>query len=102
MPSEDRKALRRKYAGLYEEVESILFRHDPASVNFEVNTDEYDPEVETILPKVVRATSRDEVEQVVRDEIQRWFGLDTPLRQETFEPIAAEGFEAVLRYRSSS
>jgi hypothetical protein len=49
MSSEDRKAPRREYAGLYEEVEAILFRHDPAGINFGENTDEYDPEVSTIL-----------------------------------------------------
>ena len=101
MPGEDREALRRKYAGLYEEVESILFRHDPVGINFEDNTDEYAPEVSTILPKVVRATSRDEVQQVVRDEFERWFGPSTTFREETFEPIAAEVFEAVLKHRSA-
>jgi hypothetical protein len=98
MSREDRKAVRRKYAGLYEEVEAILFRHDPIGINFEVNTDEYDPEVSTILPRAVRATSQDEVRQIIREEFEHWFG-PTTVREESFEPIAAEVYEAVMNYR---
>jgi hypothetical protein len=100
MPTDDRNALRRQYAGLYEEVESILFRHDPVGINFEENADEYDPEVSAILPKILSAQSPDEVQQIVRDEFEHWFGPDTTFREESFEPIGAEVFEAVLRYRA--
>jgi hypothetical protein len=101
MPSEDGKALRREYAGLYEQVEAILFRHDPAGINFGENRDEYDPEVSTILPRVVRATSHDEVQQIVREEFEHWFGSDSIMREESFEVIAAEVFEAVVSHRST-
>jgi hypothetical protein len=90
------EALRRQYAGLYEDLESILSRHDPDR-DF-VNLDGYNPEVATIIPKVVNATSRREVEQVLLDEFDGWFGPET---EEAFESVAAEVFEAVLRYRSA-
>jgi len=63
-PDENRKALRRRYAGLYREVEAILFRYDPVGISFEENTapEEYDPEVSTILPGAWRAASQDEVQ----------------------------------------
>jgi hypothetical protein len=101
MPSEDSRALRREYAGLYEEVEAILFRHDPVGINFAENTDEYDPEVSTILPRVVRAASQDEVQEIVREEFKRWFGPDTTMREASLEVIAAEVFEAVVNRRSA-
>lgn len=101
MSSEDRKAPRREYGGLYEEVEAILFRHDPVGINFGENTDEYDPEVSTILPRVVRATSQDEVQRIVREEFEHWFGPDIIMRGESSEVIAAEIFEAVVNHRSS-
>jgi hypothetical protein len=60
MQDGNRKALRRRYAGLYREVEAILFRYDPVGIKFEENTppDEYDPEVSTILPRAWRAAFR--------------------------------------------
>lgn len=100
MPDEDKKALRRKYAGLYEEVEAILFRYDPAGINLEENRDEYDPEVSTILPRAWRAASHDEVQRIMREEFERWLGPGINIRTEFYEPIAAEVFKAVLRYRS--
>jgi hypothetical protein len=101
MPSEDGKALRREDAGLYEQVEAILFRYDPAGINFGENTDEYDPEVSTILPRLVRATSHDEVQQIVREEFEHWFGPDSIMREDSLEVIAAEVFEAVVSHRSA-
>jgi hypothetical protein len=49
---EERKALSGTYKRLFTEVSAILFRHDPIGINFEGNTDEYDPEAGTILPRL--------------------------------------------------
>ena len=40
---EERRRLRAEYAGLFDQVESLLFRHDSVGINFETNTDEYAP-----------------------------------------------------------
>jgi len=34
---------------LFAAITAVLFRHDPIGINFEINTDEYDPEAGTIL-----------------------------------------------------
>jgi hypothetical protein len=96
----NREVLRRQFGALYEEVQSIVFRHDPVGINFEVNPDEYDPEVSAIVPKVVHAQSPDEVQQIVREEFEHWFGPGQAFREESFEPIATQVFAAVLRYRA--
>ena len=44
---EERKRLSSSYKQLLNEVSAILFRHDPIGINFEYNTDEYDPEAGT-------------------------------------------------------
>jgi hypothetical protein len=63
--------------------------------------DEYDAaEVSTILPRAWRATSQDEVRQIVREEFERSFGSAITIRTELYEPMAAEVFEAVLSHRS--
>jgi hypothetical protein len=45
--------------------------------------------------RAVRATSHDEVQQIVREEFEHWFGPDSIMREESLEVIAAEVFEAV-------
>ncbi len=53
--NQDRMKLKVQYQALYTEVESILFKHDLIGIHFEDNTDEYDPEVDTILPRLKEA-----------------------------------------------
>lgn len=62
------------YKHLYEEVEEILFRYDPVGINFGENTDEYDPEVGTILPRLKEVCSEADVHGIVHEEFVRWFG----------------------------
>lgn len=45
-----RKRVQQKFGELFQKASLILFRHDPIGINFEDNTDEYDPEAGTILP----------------------------------------------------
>ena len=71
-----RDALKKRYRGLYDRVTSILFRVDPMGINFEDNTDEYDPETDTILPRLPNCTSSDDVRKVVIEEFERWFDPD--------------------------
>jgi hypothetical protein len=71
-----RDALKKRYSGLYDRVTSILFRVDPMGINFEDNTDEYDTEADTILPRLTNCTSPDDVRKVVIEEFERWFDSD--------------------------
>ena len=71
-----RNALKKRYLGLYDRVTSILFRVDPMGINFEDNTDEYDPETDTILPRLPNCSSPDDVRKVVIEEFERWFDSD--------------------------
>jgi len=68
-----RKRVQRKFGGLFQDASIILFKHDPIGINFEDNTDEYDCEVGTILPRMSRCASANEVRRVVFEEFQRWF-----------------------------
>ena len=64
---------------LYDEVASILERHDPmgvmqAEADAELGPlDEYDPEASAILARLGAATSADDVERIVRDVFIEWF-----------------------------
>src|SRR5436189_2271447 len=68
-----RNALRAEYGELYERVSAILFEEDPVGINFEVNTDEYEIEVDTILPRLKSCRTVEDVQAFVHDEMVRWF-----------------------------
>ncbi len=71
----DRSEIKAKYGDLFSEVEAILFRHDPMGINFGDNTDEYAPEVGTILPRLKEAKSEVDVQRIIHEEFVRWFNL---------------------------
>jgi hypothetical protein len=83
-----RMALRNEYKGLYERLTSILFEEDPVGINFEDNADEYETEVDTILPRLKECRSVEDVRAVVHEEFVRWFDADTAGPPERYTRIA--------------
>jgi hypothetical protein len=75
--AERRAALRQRYGSLYEFVLDLLFEVDPAGINFETNTDEYEPEVDTILPRLEGDKTVEDLQKIVYEEFMRWFGVET-------------------------
>ncbi len=71
-----RAVIKKEYGNLFETVSEILFRHDPIWINFEDNTDEYDPEVGTILPRLKYCYSSEDVLAVIHEEFNKWFNDD--------------------------
>src|SRR5437867_1905235 len=71
-----RSELRREYKVIYQEITLILFEEDPIGINFKTNTEEYEPEAGTILPRLRECGTADDVRRVVHDEFVRWFGAD--------------------------
>jgi hypothetical protein len=97
---EQRLRLRAEYQGLYDRLLAILFRHDPVGINFGTNTDEYDPEVQTILPRLSEAGSAEDLRRVVGEEFVRLFGIDYLSRDEpTFHRMVDEIWQAWRRHR---
>jgi hypothetical protein len=82
--------VRRKYPKFFDEASALLFRCDPIGINFEDNTDEYDPEVGTILPRLSGCHSPSEVRRVVFEEFCRWFGSETAGDEMRYDAIAEE------------
>jgi len=87
---ENRRRLRAEYGELFDSMAALLYRHDPIGINFEVNTDEYASEAETILPKLRSCRSADDVLQAVHAEFVRWFDFDTAGPPEHYKEIASE------------
>ncbi len=68
---------KKKYPELVKAISQCLFEDDPVGINFENNTDEYDPEAATILAKLKDCKSENDVLKVVYTEFCRWFGKET-------------------------
>ena len=83
-----RAALRAEYGELFEQVSAILFEEDPIGINFETNTDEYEPEVGTILPRLSECSSSEDVRRVVHEEFVRWFDAETAGPIENYTEVA--------------
>jgi hypothetical protein len=94
-----RPAVKAKFGELFEEVSEILFRYDPMHINYGSNTDEYEPEVGTILPRLKQCRSAQDVQAVVYDEFGRWFGL--PGEQEKYRQLSQEIWTAWRRYNKT-
>jgi hypothetical protein len=72
-----RQELRSEFGDLYDRVSAILFKDDPGGVNFEINPDEYESEVDLILPRLSSCSSVADVQAVVYDVLLKMFDEET-------------------------
>ncbi len=91
-----RAAVKKRYGRFFDQVSEILFRNDPIGINFEDNTDEYEPEVETILPRLSECNSHEDVLLVVHEEFRKWFNGDAGPRT-NYTRISQEIWDAWQR-----
>jgi hypothetical protein len=99
---EERRLLRLEFRELFDETVALLFRHDPIGINFDDNSDEYEPEAGTILPRLRHCQSAADVLKVVHEEFVRWFdGVATAGPQERYSQIASEIWQLWQRHESS-
>ena len=96
---EKRRAIRREHAALFDALSKLLFEADPIGINFETNTDEYEPEVGTIIPRLKHVTSEDEVRQIIHEEFCRWFDAKTAGPIEAYTDIASKVWTEWQRYQ---
>jgi hypothetical protein len=68
-----RKRFRVHYRALYDELLEILFQLDPIGVH-KNKTERFVPELATILPRLRDARSPEDVEQIIEQELRRWYG----------------------------
>jgi len=84
----ERAALRQRYGDLFDVVARILFDADPIDINYETNTDEYEPEVGTILPRLIEASTVEDVSRIVHEEFVHWFGADEADAVKNYQSVA--------------
>jgi hypothetical protein len=93
MHSEERKAIKRQYGTLFVSISDALFKADPMGINFDTNTDEYEQEAGTIIPRLSSAKSEEDVQLIVCEEFCRWFGPITAGPKENYASVSAEIWE---------
>jgi hypothetical protein len=93
-PRVAREALRAAYDDAFSRLAQILFEEDPIGINFEDNTDEYEPEAGTILPRLRHCTTVADIQGLLYPEFLRWFDGQTAGPPERYrraaERISAE------------
>jgi hypothetical protein len=97
--AQKRKAVRQEYGALFDALSKLLFEADPIGINFETNTDEYEPEVGAIIPQLEHANTEDDARQIIHAEFCRWFDAKTAGPIEAYGEIAAKVWAEWQRYR---
>ncbi len=69
-----RKRFQAQYRALYDEVLELLFQIDPLGVYQQESTDKLVPETAGILARLRDARSAEDVEQIIQEELRRWYG----------------------------
>jgi hypothetical protein len=82
------KEKQKSYRHLHARILQILFEDDPVGINFESNTDEYEPEVGTILPRLKHCHTASDLQLVIHEEFIRWFGSDIAGPVENYGKVA--------------
>ena len=68
-----REKLRGEYTDLFASVSAILFECDPIGINFGDNTDEYDAEAGSIIPRLRECSTEGDARRVIHNEFTKWF-----------------------------
>ena len=94
----DPAVIKAKFGALRADVLALLFKADPVGINFETNTDEYEAEADTILPRLSSCANAADVEKVVHEEFTRWFDPDTAGPPERYRAVAKQIWQ---RYKAA-
>ena len=71
-------------------------------INVDTNTDEVEPEVDTILPRLSSATDALEVRRLVHEEFVRWVAPANAGPKEGYDGAAPEIGQTVQRFRATA
>jgi hypothetical protein len=91
------------YQALVAAVERAINETDPIGLlEIGAPSDEYAPEIGTIVPRLATVERLDDVVAVLHEEFIRWFGDDTAGPQRVYEAPARRIWDAVIEYRQNA
>jgi hypothetical protein len=85
-----------EFEWLYDAALTLLAEHDPIGIAY--HPSEYDPEVRTILPRLGEAATAEDLTGILHEEFVRWFSPHIAGPPSRYRPIAADLWEAYLRW----
>jgi len=77
--------LKKQYGALFDTVSAALYASDPLGINTGGNTDVYDSETGTILPRLKDAHSADDVQVILYEEFVRRVTVSSLFKAAQFE-----------------
>ncbi|MBU7574181.1 MAG: hypothetical protein KAF64_12550 [Hydrogenophaga sp.] len=86
----ERERVRQAHPELFAAVSGAMFRRDPVEINYHFNTDEYDAEAGTVIPRLQDCQSAQEVAAVLHEEFVRWFGTETAGPRERYHELSQD------------
>jgi hypothetical protein len=93
MMNNNRDQLKLIYGKFFSDVSNALFQDDPIGINGGSNTDEYEPEAATIIPRLKSASSAQDVQMIVHEEFCSWFGRDVAGLEERYLSVSVKIWE---------
>ena len=94
------RAMKAAHEMLVKAVERAINEADPIGLlELGAPSDEYAPEIGTIIPRLVNARDVDEVTAVLHEEFVRWFGSDTAGPRQPYEAPGRQIWRALLEFR---
>ena len=91
-----------RYQHLVAAVERAINEADPIGLLAGgAPSDEYAPEIGTIVPLLANANRPDDVTGVLHGEFLRWFGEGTAGPRQAYDVPACQIWDALLEYRKS-
>jgi hypothetical protein len=85
-----RLAIQTKDPEFFAAVSGAMFQHDLLGINFGDNTDEYDAEAGTVIPRLGACFSVEDTARVLHEEFVAWFGSETAGDIASFRALASD------------
>ena len=94
--------MKTRYQVLVAAVERAINDADPIRLlELGAPSDEYAPEIRTIVPRLATVTQLDDVTAVLHEEFIRWFSDDIAGPRHAYVAAARRIWDAVLEYRQN-
>jgi|GEM_PF-1357198 len=82
--------VRKQDPQLFKAVSAVMFKLDPMGINYQTNTDEYDPEVGLLIPQLKKCSSPDDVAGALFEIFKSQFDADMAGKRERYDGLAKE------------
>lgn len=84
---------------LFSATSAIFIKHDPIGISFGANTEIYGFATGTVISRLPACKSVEELQNVIYEELSRWFGANKAGREEDYMVIAEEIWKIWLLHK---